>query len=328
MQDEDLAVDDTAVDEDVDLDEQPELSAEEELDAELSQAFDKAQGEDSDEDEKPRKELSPSEDDSEDGEEYGSAFDDLPPEIKEILESAGSELEAEYSRRAEELERREQQLTPFSSAAEQWAPYLQQIGVDPATAFSTLMQTEHTLRTGTPEQKRQALAYLQQSYGLTNDDYQPDEYVDPEVQKLRQELAQIQYGQQQFLAQQQHQAQQRELAEINHEIQSFETMTTEDGTLAYPLFEFVQEEMAALIRAGQADDLAQAYEMAIWTNPDTRAELIEFQKEQEAAERTARAKSAKRRSNSQIRTRNQGAVKQTFANIDDELGAIFDRMNP
>jgi hypothetical protein len=83
--------------------------------------------------------------------------------------------------------------------------------------------------------------------------------------------------------------QQQQQETLNSEIQSF----AKDAVH----FEAVREDMAALLQAGRAKDLKDAYDMAVYANPQTRQALLEQQR-QEALKQAqkeaiaARAKSA------------------------------------
>ena len=62
-------------------------------------------------------------------------------------------------------------------------------------------------------------------------------------------------------------------------------------------FEAVREDMAALLQAGRAKDLKDAYDMAVYANPQTRQALLEQQRQEalkqaQSAAIAARAKSA------------------------------------
>ena len=62
-------------------------------------------------------------------------------------------------------------------------------------------------------------------------------------------------------------------------------------------FESVKDDMAALLSAGQATSLQDAYDKAVWMRPDIRQTLVHqqtanAQKQQAAAQRRQRAQSA------------------------------------
>ena len=71
-------------------------------------------------------------------------------------------------------------------------------------------------------------------------------------------------------------------------------------------FESVKGHMSALLQAGQADDLASAYEQAIYANPTTRALVLAEQQTKAKAEATQKAQAAKNASS--VNTRNRPAT--------------------
>jgi hypothetical protein len=223
-------------------------------------------------------------------------FGKLPPDGQKFLLDRHKAMEGDYTRRMQEI-------APLRKAAEQWQPYLQQIGASPEQAFQALLGAEYALRTGTPEQKQQALRKLAADYEITLDQtaQQPaaDEYVDPQVAALNQKLAQLEAwktSREQAEQQYQRQQQERQQSELQSTITNFATEKTEAGTPAHPHFEAVKETMAALIGSGQAPDLKTAYDMAVWARPDLRQQLLTAQQEaavkKAAEEAKARAQKA------------------------------------
>ena len=117
---------------------------------------------------------------------------------------------------------------------------------------------------------------------------------------------------------------QNELANVKRQLQTFGSFA-ENQALA-PLqaqieafgkepanlhFETVKPEMAALLQAGRAQSLQDAYDMAVWARPDIRSSLIAQQQQAAEAKRVtdARAKvdAAKRAGGSVIGSPGIGA---------------------
>lgn len=61
----------------------------------------------------------------------------------------------------------------------------------------------------------------------------------------------------------------------------------------HPYFNDVRDHMAALLGNGQAKDLQDAYDQAVWANPTTRQSLLDAQREEQEAERRQKAEKAK-----------------------------------
>lgn len=114
---------------------------------------------------------------------------------------------------------------------------------------------------------------------LANPSSQPTQPQTPaEVLELRQRLDRIEQ-----------ERTQAEEASIQEQIRSFET----DGK--HEFFKQVAVEMGALLQAGRAKDMQDAYDKAIWSNPEVRAKLLARQAEEQrktAAEKAAAAKKA------------------------------------
>lgn len=220
----------------------------------------------------------------------------------------------------------EPQPDPYREAI---APYEQEFrrrGVDPAASLRTLLDTWYALEAN----PRDTLAWLASRYGLALADDQggqyPPQHTDPNgqvpqgaeggqpagqpptdiqhhpfVRRLLSEIAELReavgHTQQMTLAQQREQLAQR-VAEAAMQVDRFAKETDADGNPLRPHFDKVREKMATLIRMGQARDLADAYEQAVWADPEIRKALIEEERKREAKraaeEATRRAAEARR----------------------------------
>jgi hypothetical protein len=94
-------------------------------------------------------------------------------------------------------------------------------------------------------------------------------------------------------------AQQRRIEALEARLASQHDTTARDqiaafsANPAYPFFQDVRQQMGALMEAGQAKTLEQAYEMAAWANPQIRAQLLAQQAEQAQAVKAAELARAK-----------------------------------
>lgn len=117
------------------------------------------------------------------------------------------------------------------------------------------------------------------------------EYVDPRIEQIQRQNAALQ---QQIAAQQQHQ-QYAQLAPFIRQIQEFQGAVVEDGSPKYPHSQRLWPTMAEIIRSGQANNLEEAYNQALWTLPEERERLVnenakaKAQKAKEDAERAEQA---------------------------------------
>lgn len=256
-------------------------------------------------------------------------FAKLSPDGQQFLLDRHKAMEGDYTRNM-------QAIAPLRKTVEQWQPYLQQFGPNatPDKVFNHLLQAEYNLRNGTPEQKTALFRQWAQDYGINLDQaVQPaaDEYVDPHVATLKQQLAQLEaWRNSREQAEQHHQRQQaeRQHSELQSTISAFSTEKTEAGTPAHPHYEAVRETMAALIGGGQAQDLKTAYDMAVWARPDLRQQLLAAQHEAATRKTAEEAKAKARKAGTaaaSVHGKPVGATPQGPAdNIRDELLRSYD----
>jgi DNA gyrase/topoisomerase IV subunit B len=114
---------------------------------------------------------------------------------------------------------------------------------------------------------------------------------------------------------------------VNSEVEAFRSKLDANGQPAFPHFETVNGLMAAILSAGNATTLEEAYQLAVKAHPET-SKAIEQQAQAaaQAAEDKRRKAEAARRKSGSLRT---GAGSPTVANgkdrsIRDELKAAWD----
>lgn len=163
-------------------------------------------------------------------------------------------------------------------------PYMPQIiaeGGTPAGAVKDLLNTAYILRTASPQQKGQLIMRIAQQYGADLSQVSEQAYVDPTIQQLQNEIAQLK-GQ---FSGAEVSKQQQEQAALNQNIAAFAA----DPKNVH--FETVKADMAALLQGGRAKDLQDAYDMSVWARPDIRSTLIQQQSAEMEAKRNADIKS-------------------------------------
>lgn len=196
--------------------------------------------------------------------EAAAEFDKLPPHVQdEVLRR-----ETDFHKGIEGFKSHADLGRTIERTLQPYMQTIQQLGVTPDVAISSLLKADAGLRYGTPEQKAAHLAGLAQTYGIDIGQVAQVPQKDPYTFQLEQRLAQLQQQQEQF--QQSQQEQQREA--LNSELQAF-AATAEH-------FEAVKEDMAALLQAGRATDLKDAYDKAVYANPQTRQALLEQQRQE------------------------------------------------
>ena len=146
-------------------------------------------------------------------------------------------------------------LVLFNAFVELFFPLLNQVGVAPEQAISTLIQAEKLLRTSDPQTKTQMFMKLAHDYGIDVNSL-TNTYFDP--YKYQQE--------QQFNALQQELAQLKQSRQIAEEAQLGQTI--EQFAQQHEYFDEVRETMADLLDKGLASDLNDAYSKAVRLNDD------------------------------------------------------------
>ena len=194
-----------------------------------------------------------------------------------------------------------------------FAPYaetMRQIGTTPEQAISGLMQTDHNLRYGSPAQKVAIVHDIIKQYGIKPEWFdQQETQINPEVGHLQTRLQAMEAQQ----AQWQQEVQQREVGTLNSDIQSFAKNNEH--------FEAVRDRMADLIQGGAAKTLQEAYDTAVWSDPNVRSSLLAKQQADERAKATAKANEAKKASSVNIRTRGTIPAQAPLGTIEETIRA-------
>lgn len=258
---------------------------------------------------------------------------DLPPPPnswrKEVAQHWGAlppEVRAEVERREADFHRGIEQYKEAASvgqlARQIIAPYedtMRSLGLTPDRAISELLAADHRLRFGQPAEKLAYFQQLAQAYGI--DMAQAAQYapapVDPQVAALQQQVQQL-GG---YLQQQQLMGQQQERASLDSEIARFASDP------AHGLFETVRNEMAALLQAGLAQTLEEAYERAVFANPATRQAVLQQQRTAEREEQAKKAQAAKAAASVNVRSRaSVPAMEPVTGSMDDTIRQTYRRL--
>ena len=180
-----------------------------------------------------------------------SALSALPPDTQRFIQ----EREEQFHKGIEQYKQDAYQGRTLNKALAPHMEYLNQVGVAPETAISTLIAAEKTLRTADQQTKTQMFMKLAHDYGIDVNSltYTP---FDPYKYQLEQQL----------------QAQQAQLAQIMQSKQIAEEaqlgQTIEQFAQQHEYFDEVRETMADLLDKGLASDLNDAYSKAVRLNDD------------------------------------------------------------
>ncbi len=178
----------------------------------------------------------------------------LPPVAREAIQRRERETERGLLQAA--------QSRKFGdSVYQEVAPYMEILraeGATPQAAIKTLLETAYVLRHGSPEHKRGLMLSLIQQYGV--DFSRP---VDQERAALERELDARRHGDLRARAQQNVEIERGALTEV-------EQFAAAPGHEDMPA---LRDHMVALLNAGTAKTLQDAYDQAAWAHPQVRAKM-------------------------------------------------------
>ena len=184
------------------------------------------------------------------------------------------DIQAEIVRRETDMHRQfttqDQDRTLGKGIRETAAPYLATIraeGGDEKQAFAQFLNYAHIMRSGTPSQKAQALQAVAQQYNVELG--QPLQQA-PQNQQFENALQRLD----RLERERQEEIQQRQVQEHSTLTGEIEAFKAEPG---HEHFEAVKTFMGTLLQSGQASTLKEAYDQAIWANPEIRSTLTAAQ---------------------------------------------------
>ena len=172
-------------------------------------------------------------------------------------------------------------------------PYMAQIqaeGGTAATAVSSLLNTAHILRTGSDEQKRNVILTTAKQFGVDLG-VAEEEYVDPTIQQLKREIEQLK----QVANPQAMESILRERLESDKVKSEIDAFASDSANVH---FQTVRPLMVAMLNAGQAKDLKEAYDMACMANPTIRSTLEAARTAEQQAKRKQEVEAKKRAASS------------------------------
>lgn len=228
-------------------------------------------------------------------------FRTLSPEVRKTLHGRISG----YQSKVGEFEKYQERYKPFDTIFEQRKALMQ--GLAPHDATERLFAN---LELAQRDPKGFAKQFFK-SYNLDPHDVfelqkaaaaqaaDPNAYVDPDIQALRDELSKLKSGfqetQQQIQARQQREQAERDAAWAK-QVDEFRNEKGTDGkTPLRPHMKDVEVHMAALLQSKLAKDLQDAYDQAVYANPTVRAKVLAEAKalERQEADRKEREHAAK-----------------------------------
>lgn len=207
----------------------------------------------------------------------------MPRNIQEYV----AKREEEFHR---ELTKQDEERTFGRSVKDLATPYIPLIkaeGGDIVKGFQSYLNTAYVLRTKSPQEKGALLMQLAREFGA---DLRGASQAQPQVHPM---LLQTQQELQSLKAEREQEKvlkKQQEDGALKSQVDAFSA----DPKNIH--FEAVKADMAALLRGGVAKDLQDAYDRAVYANPQTRSTILAQQAsdEKQVAEKKAKAEAAKR----------------------------------
>lgn len=247
--------------------------------------------------------------------ETAELFATLPPDVQAEIHRRETDFHKGYGKQFEESPAYKQ-MAPLAEIGSKYetvaAPYKENFskyGIDAPQAVKELFQMDHDLRNAPPAVKVQKALQLAAHYGIDL-----TQQFAPEVAQMQQRMYELEQQNKQYLEGQQT----REMQAVTSEIQKFVEAPGHEH------FDKVRMHMKALIDGGQANDLQDAYDQAVYANPETRKALLEQQTR--AAEEKANAHRAKSAAVSvKGSSPASGMASQPKNSLRDEISAAFEQ---
>lgn len=202
---------------------------------------------------------------------FKESFEKLPVEAQHLLFDRHKELEGDYTKKTQSVAKYRKRQEAFDEIMKPHMDDFSRAGMDEVGAVRQLLAAHDYLR----KDPRQAIQWLAKNYGVDMSevgiDSTEEDYADPEVKALKQQVAQLQG----FLQNQQQTQMQSVQQNTQSMIDQFATEKTADGSPKHPHFDSVRDRMGVLIQGNQAPDLATAYDMAVYADPKLRQSLMD-----------------------------------------------------
>lgn len=224
------------------------------------------------------------------GKQYKETFAQIAqtPEQRAVAErwlEQWKETQGYITKRDQEYAEYRKRFDPISEIIRPYEGYWAQQGMSPDAGIRQVLSYAEALA----RDPASTIPQLAQMYGVDLASLVAEQpYIPPEVQTLQQRLQQVEAYNQQM----QQQQQQQYYSRLNEEIRAFQTAADEQGNPLHPHFDRVFDHMVKLSRGGMAQNIQQAYELAIKLDTDLQAEIAAENAKKEAAARAAEVNKA------------------------------------
>ena len=231
---------------------------------------------------------------------FAAKFEALEPPAQHLFMQRYKDLEGDYTKKTQAIAKYKKRQDAFDEIMQPFKGDFERAGMDDVGAVRQLLAAHDYLR----KDPANAINWLASQYGVDigaigNDPALEDEFADPQVKALQQQVAQL-TG---FIQNQQTQQQSYEQASTQSFIDQFAAETDASGNPAHPHFETVRSVMGSLISSGNATDLKSAYEAAVYANPELRQAELErvAARQSQAKVKTEAVQKAKKAQRSKVR---------------------------
>jgi len=231
---------------------------------------------------------------------FAGKFEALEPAAQHMFMERYKDLEGDYTKKTQAVAQYRKRQEAFDEIMQPHKADFERAGMDEVAAVRQLLAAHDYLR----KDPQNAIAWLANQYGVDvgavgNDPALEDEYADPQVKQLQQQVAQL-TG---FIQNQQTQQQSQVQASTQSLIDQFAAETDANGNPKHPHFERVRGVMGTLISSENAKDLNSAYEMAVYADPELRQEQVKAMAAAQSQDnvKTEAVKKAKKAARSKVR---------------------------
>lgn len=188
-------------------------------------------------------------------------FNKQSKESQEFLLDRHKSMEGDYTRKSQEFAQERRQYDEIKNVLSPYEQEFAQAGLDHVGAVRQLASWHNALKSGGKE----SVLQLAKMYGIDMAEPEGDqEYIDPQVKSVQQELALLKQEQ----ARNTQAAQQEKQKQLYDVIHAFESEKDESGALVHPHFETLKDDITKLFQAGIASDLNDGYTKALSMRPD------------------------------------------------------------
>lgn len=249
--------------------------------------------------------------------ELATEFGKLPENVREEIHRREADFHrgiGQYKQAAGFGTEMAQELLPYQAT-------MQQHGKHPREVIKEATAVWNTLVTGTPQEKANLWLQVAKDYGINlspQDSNAPQRenspvQEDPRLATALQRLEKLEGT----LTSQERQRAEAEYSQNVDQVQKF------GADPKHKHFAAVREHMAALIESGQATDLKDAYDKAIWINPDVRKLLLAEQEKERADKAAADAAAARKAAGANVTRRGTPPVPQKTGRIEDTITSRY-----